>query len=349
VSLIIVVAVPKSDYFSWAKGYIIIVVVLILNLLGLGACKRNHYRVNISSVKADIEIKRLENDLFIPDPATIKDSLPRLRQKYGGFLQFFSYVIKTGDINDTLFGDYLVSFCSDKLNNEVYSAVSKAYPDIRFLEEDLEKAFRHYVWYFPGKTIPGVFTCITGFNKSIITADSILGISLDKYLGRNSEYYKRLDIYGYLAARMNSWNIVPDCIYAWGSKLWNFEDMNYAAHEGKLRYFEKCMIPDINDTLLFGFTGNQMKFCRNNEGQMWTYLIEHDLLFNSDKFIIRKLTGEAPFTSYFTNESPGKAAVWLGFRIIESYMNRNRNDSIESMMRNTDVQAILNNAKYSPQ
>ncbi len=67
-------------------------------------------------------------------------------------------------------------------------------------------------------------------------------------------------------------------MYAWGTKLWNFEDMNYPAdnvlsemiHEGKLRYFEKCMIPDINDTLLFGFTRNQMKFCRNNEDQMWT-------------------------------------------------------------------------------
>jgi hypothetical protein len=91
-----------------------------------------------------------------------------------------------------------------------------------------------------------------------------------------------------------------------------------------------------------------MKFCLNNEDQMWTYLIEHDLLFSSDKFIIRKLTGEAPFTSYFTNESPGKAAIWIGFRIIESYMERNRDISLSEMMKNTDVQNILDNAKYNP-
>ena len=74
--------------------------------------------------------------------------------------------------------------------------------------------------------------------------------------------------------------------------------------------------------LIFGFTTDQMKFCRNNESQMWQYLIENNLLFSTDQFIIRKLTGEAPFTQYFSNESPGRAAVWLGFRIVESYMMR---------------------------
>jgi hypothetical protein len=120
-------------------------------------------------------------------------------------------------------------------------------------------------------------------------------------------------------------------------------------HEGKLRYFEKCMIPEVNDTLLFGFTGDQMKFCRNNENQMWMYMIENDLLFSTDKFVIRKLTGEAPFTTYFTNESPGKAAVWQGFRIIESFMSKNKNVSLAEMMSNTDVQSLLDGAKYKPQ
>ncbi|MCX6333927.1 MAG: hypothetical protein NT092_06430 [Bacteroidia bacterium] len=338
------------------KGRFIIIIILFFSLSWFCSCKKNKYRINVSSVEADIKIKRLENDLFRIDPAAINDSLPALKKKYGDFLQYFSYVIKAGDINDTLFGNILVSFCTDKLNNEVYSAVSQLYPDVSLIEKSLGNAFRHYLWYFPDKTIPGVFTCTTGFNRSIITSDSVLGISLDRYLGRDCKYYPGLEIYGYLSARMNPVNIVPDCMYAWGSKLWYFEDMNYQAdnvlsemiHEGKLRYFEKCMIPDINDTLLFGFTRGQMKVCKNNEGQMWTYLIENNLLFSSDKFIIRKLTGEAPFTSYYTNESPGKAAVWQGFKIIEAYMSGNRDVSLEDMMRNTDVQDILDKAKYNP-
>jgi len=339
------------------KGRFIIVFVLLFLLPFIGSCRRNQYKFNMSSVTVDIEVKRLEKDLFEIDPTMIDSSLVALKNKYGDFLQFFSYVIKTGDINDTLFGDYLVSFCTDRQNNEVYASVNQAYPDVRFIEEELEKAFSHYIYYFPEESVPGVFTCITGFNRSIITADSVLGIGLDRYLGRDCEYYPALEIYGYLAARMNSWNIVPDCMYAWGTKLWNFEEMDYPVdnvlsemiHEGKLRYFEKCMIPEINDTLLFGFTGDQMKFCRNNENQMWMHLIENDLLFSTDKFVIRKLTGEAPFTTYFTNESPGQAAVWQGFRIIESFMSKNKNVSLAEMMSNTDVQSILDGAKYKPQ
>jgi hypothetical protein len=92
-----------------------------------------------------------------------------------------------------------------------------------------------------------------------------------------------------------------------------------------------------------------MKFCRDNESQMWQYLVEHNLLFNTEQFTIRKLTGEAPFTGYFGKESPGRAAVWLGFRIVESYMIKNPSAKMEDMIKNTDIQGILEKAKYSPQ
>jgi len=92
-----------------------------------------------------------------------------------------------------------------------------------------------------------------------------------------------------------------------------------------------------------------MKFCRNNERLMWQYLIENDLVFKTDHFIIRKLIGEAPFTSYFTNESPGRAAVWIGFRIVESYMAKNRGTKLESLLGNVNIQEILEKARYNPQ
>jgi hypothetical protein len=82
---------------------------------------------------------------------------------------------------------------------------------------------------------------------------------------------------------------------------------------------------------------------------MWQYLVEKDLLFNTDQLTIRKLTGEAPFTGYFTKESPGRAAVWLGFRIVESYMMKNPGVKLGDLMINGDVQGLVEKAKYSPQ
>lgn len=333
---------------------------IILLLIGsslLYSCKKNHYRVNTSSIKVDIKIKRLEMDLFSLDPDKIIPSIPSLKTKYDGFLQLFSYVINTGDINDKSFGDFLLSFCSDKMNNDVFKLTIKKYPDLKPLEEGLKEAFRHYLYYFPGKTIPGVFTCTTGFNNSIITGDSLLGIGLDRYLGADCQYYPRLKIYKYISEKMAPDYIIPDCIYGWGSSEWEFPALKYPAdnvlseiiHEGKLKYFEKCMLPETPDEIIFGFTPAQLKFCKNNEGQMWQYLIENNLLFSSDQLTIRKFIGEAPFTSFFSKESPGKAASWIGFRIVESYMMKSSGTKLEEMIRNTNVQEILQKARYSPQ
>lgn len=338
------------------KYRFIFIVLLTLGLTCTQSCKKNHYKVNTSGINAKIEIKRLERDLFTLNPNQVIESVPSLQKKYKGFLQLFSYVINTGDINESSFGDFLLRFCTDKQNVDVYSLTAKKFPDVTFAEKGLQDAFRNYIYYFPEKKVPGVFTCITGFNNSIITGDSVLGISLDRYLGADCEYYPRLEIYKYIAARMTPENIVPDCMYAWGASDWVIDSMNYSSdnvlaeiiHNGKLKYFEKCMLPEIKDDLLFGFTPEQMKFCYNNENQMWTYLIEHDLLFSTDQFTIRKLTGEAPFTSFFTNESPGRAAIWLGFRIVESYMMKNPDVKLRDLMNSTDIQGILEKAKYNP-
>jgi hypothetical protein len=338
------------------RSALIIVIFSVLLTPLITSCKKNHYRINTSSVDVKLEVRRLERDLFTMNPDGIVAAVPELKKKYGDFLQLFSYVINTGDINDPSFGDFLVRFCTDKLNNEVYTAVMKQYPDVSGIERDLQEAFRHYRYYFPRKKLPAVFTCITGFNNSIITGDSILGISLDRYLGADCEYYKRLDIYKYLTARMTPGNIIPDCIYGWATSEWDISSFNYhednvlteIIHEGKLKYFEKCMLPEVPDDIIFGFTPDQFKFCHNNENQMWQYLIEKNILFSTDQFTIRKVVGEAPFTSFFTNESPGRAAVWIGFRIVESYMLNDQATTLDDLMKETDIQKILEKARYNP-
>lgn len=337
------------------QGYLLLFT-LFASVIILSSCQKNRYRVDVSKVNVQVEVKRLEKDVFPLDPDKIPAAVPMLKEKYGPFLQLFSQAVNLGDVNDPSFGDFLVRFCTDKLNYEVFRAVDREYKDDEQLRHDLEDAFRHYKYYFPERFVPGVNTCITGFNYSVFTSDSIIGIGLERYLGTKYDYYKRLQIYNYLAARMNSRNIVPDVMYGWGSKEWPFDGMKYAAdnvmtemiHQGKLKYFEKCMLPEVSDTIIFGFTARQMKFCRKNELPMWQYIIEKNLLFSTDRFVIRKLTDEAPFTSFFSNESPGKAAVWIGFRIVESYMEANKEMTLEKLMNDNDIQSILEKAKYNP-
>jgi hypothetical protein len=332
--------------------------IILAGVLGFGvfSCKTRHYDVNISGIEVDIKIKRLDKDMFEANHEDIPALIPVLKQNYDGFLQLFSNVINAGNVDSVSFGYYLSLFCTDRLNNEVYDSVIKTFPNLTSLEEKLSKAFRYYKYYFPDKAVPQIYSCMSGFNSSIIIGDSVLAIGLDRYLGANCGFYPRLGIYKYLSDRMTPQNIIFDCVYSWISSEWDFEDIGYKTHNvlteiihyGKLKYFEKCMLPTEKDELIFGFSPDQMKFCRNNESQMWTYLLEHDLLFSTDQFVIRKLIGESPFTSYFTNESPGKAAGWIGFRIIESYMMKNPTVTLTDLMQETNIQDIIGKAKYAP-
>ena len=321
------------------------------------SCRRNPLNVNISGIELELKIKRLEKDLFTANPNDIPDMIPYLELKYDDFIRLFGYVINIGEMTDTSWSYDLVRFCTDKLNYEVYENTVQLYPDLKNLEKGLTDAFRHYKYYFPSKIVPGIYSCITGFNNSIITGDSVLAISLDRYLGSECKYYKELKLYNYQTARMNPVNIIPDCMYGWATSEWEYNTMKYPQdnvlsemiHEGKLMYFVRCMLPEAGEDHIFGFNQDQYKFCTNNEGRMWQYLIENNLLFNSEQLTIRKLTGDAPFTSYFSKESPGRAAVWIGYRIVRSFMTKNKNTSLEELMKNTDIQSILENARYNPQ
>src|SRR5664280_2773935 len=115
---------------------------LLLIVSGLTSCKKNHYKVNTSAIGVKIEIKRLEKDLFSLNPDEVIPKVPELKKKYHGFLQLFSMVINTGDIDETSFGDFLLRFCSDKQNNEVFSLTMKQFPDLKPIEVGLQDAFR---------------------------------------------------------------------------------------------------------------------------------------------------------------------------------------------------------------
>lgn len=322
----------------------------------LNSCKRSRYHPDISGIEVKVSIKRLEKDLFSYDPVKLPDTVNYIIRNYGSFLQYFSYVINIGKVGDTSWSGGLLKFCTDRLNNEVYENTIQVFPDLNWLEKELSTAFKHYRYYFPARPVPEIYTCITGFNNSIITGDSVLGIGLDRYLGSDCRFYPRLGIYRYQMAKMTPDYIVTDCMYAWAASEWDYNTSGYnpdnalsaIIHEGKLMYFVKCMVPRKPDSVIFGFNESQMRFCTENEGAMWQYLIENDLLFNTDMFTRKKLVGEAPFTSYFSQESPGRAAVWIGFRIVESYMIQNRGTDLEMLMNINDPQEILAKARYSP-
>jgi hypothetical protein len=343
----------------------LIFMVFILTFQGC-KCKREKQQPKITEaekieVQHKLNVQRFEKDLFAIGVDSIKEKLPQLKLKYGEFIDMFNYkIISLGSSNDPQYPDLLKRFLTDYFIKLNYNRVKKVYPNIDDIVLQLTNAFGLYGKYFPEKRIPHVYTCISGWNESIFTADTILTIALDKYLGRQCEYYEKLRLTGnegfakYMCYTMQREYIASDCIRAWGSVVFEFSDsvtdnvLNNMLYEGKILYFVKEMMPDEPDTIVFGFTPDQLKWCNENAKQVWTYLVEHKLLFSTDYMTIRKLIYPAPFTSFFSQESPGRATVWLGYKIIEAYMKNNQDITLRHLMYNKEYQKILRLSKFKP-
>ncbi len=337
---------PTAGRFVWP-------VILVYSLLFI-ACRKDPYQTDISGIKMDLQISRFEVDLFGLDFDSIPAAVPMLKDRYGDFFDIFNYrIINIGGADQVTYPDYLKSFLSDYLNNEVYRVTMEVFPELDALESQLNDAFKRYHYHFPEMQIPEVYSFISRFNQSIVTSDGLLAVGLDNYLGRDAEFYKRLARHQYQINNMHPAKIPSDCLLGWGITEFVFNDsvdnvLSNIIYHGRNAYFTKWMLPEQPDSLIMGFTAEQMSFCRNNESRMWEYLVEEKILFDTDRMTIQKFTGSGPFTGDFTRESPARAAVWLGWRIVEDYMRHNSRLTLKDLMDENDYQKILTLSKYNP-
>jgi hypothetical protein len=312
---------------------------------------------NKSAVSNLVKVHRFEKELFTIDLYNFKQGASELKTKYPKFLSLFTNrIIETGDTSSENFYDNLKMFTTDQAVYNIYKRTENKYADFTPYSESLNKAFETYHKYFPNALIPEIYTYVSGFNQSIVTTEDFVGVSLEKYLGSSEPMYNELSpaLPLYERYRMNPENLVPDIVRAWIVTTYeNGESPNdnllaEMIREGRSIYVLKKVMPDIADSILWGFDDKKMKFCKENEVQMWTYLVGEKLLFISDQFRINQFISEGPFTKDFSQDSPARAAVWIGYRIVEEYMKHNKNMSFEALLKENDFQQILSESRYNP-
>lgn len=317
------------------------------------SCSRNPLKINVSGIKVDLEVKHFDVDLLKLDKEKLAAAIPQLKSEYGEFFDIFTYqMISIGGTDQANFPELLYTFVSDTLIRNLEKHVTQIVDTVQ-LRRELEEGFRHYKYYFPEKKIPVIYTCISGFNQSVVTSGNLVGISLDKYLGDTGRYYEKLGLPEYKRRNMHQAKILPDLFYALAVTEWPQNErinnlLNRMIYEGKLMYFVDAMLPQINDTLKIGFTKKQLEFCQKDEASMWTFLAEHKALYSTDRMDIKRYIDDGPYTASFTEKSPARTGVWLGWQIVRSYMKQHPEVKLEELLNNQDAQGILAQSGYQP-
>ena len=326
-----------------------------LTLLIFSSCQRNPLKVDISQIDENVEVIPFGKKLFDLNDKDTLQAITGLSNEYPDFFNLFTYrIIRIGGIGDEDFPELMKTFLRDSLIEDVKTTTYKEFSNTTWLEKDLQKAFKYYRFHFPNKKLPAIYTYISGFNQSVVTAENIVGISLDKYLGRDCMYYQQLSSTpAYKTMNMYKERILPDVAFAWG--ITEFEDpdlmtslLDNMIEKGKIMYLVDAMLPDTRDSIKIGYTNQQMKWCKQNEAAMWTYLIEQKMLYTSKRMDIVRYINDAPTTSGFPLESPGRTGVWIGWQIVRQYMKRHPEVTLSELMGNKEYQKILNESEYDP-
>jgi hypothetical protein len=118
--------------------------------------------------------------------------------------------------------------------------------------------------------------------------------------------------------------------------------------KGKQWWLIDKFLPETADSVKTGYTQQQLDWCRENEGLIWSYIVKNENLYTVDPVTIQTYIGEGPFTQGFSQEdSPGNLGPWIGWQIVKKYAENNTGLKPEEIMK-TSPKQILEQAKYKP-
>lgn len=300
--------------------------------------------------KPEFEIIRFDKDLY---QYLKNEESVDIFEKYSVFLkEYGEKIIYIGKPDSLGFESRLKKFFSEPTLMSLYENEQVKFQDISYIREELSIALSLFFDNFPGIKKPSVYMHVSGLNQNVIVTDEILSISVDKYLGADYPLYQDF-FYDYQRQLMSSDRIVPDYLlgfmFANMSFVGNQEILlDRILYEGKIRYILSQLLPERNTWEYVGYNKEQYDWCLTYEDRIWKSILENQHLFQPDYKATQQYMRDAPYTASLPSESPGKVGVWLGYRIIASYMKNNPNTLLSELISLTDYQKLLKESKYMP-
>lgn len=326
----------------------------IILLPFLNACKNKNpevampMKLEAEIPEGKIEIKRYEKALFGLDKKHLRQGMASLYPEYSFFLG--------EQWQDTMNILRIYNFLNDPNIQDLYSLTVKKYPDVSSLETGLTDALGRYRQAYPEKPLPSAYSYVSGLDidNPVYYYDTAMAIALDMFLGNDVAAYQKAGLPKYKMLRLTPDHLLPQCMLAVSANIIRLDEKHNSLLDqmimaGKALYFLDVTLPEVKDEFKIGFTAPQLAWSRNNESEIWAFLIEHQLLFSSDPQGVTKMMTDAPFTSGFAAESPGRLGAYMGWQIVRAYMEQADGITLKHLMEDTDAQQILKISRFKPE
>ena len=318
------------------------------------SCNSAQKTPDISAIDVPLTTVRYEQSFFAIDTLRLDASLQKLAGQEPLFTQDFLYNIlaTTPQTAAKDVPQFLSAYQS------MYKQTSTQFASIKTEEAAIKEGLKYVKYYFPDYKLPTkLITFIGPINSfgNIITIDA-LAIGLQMYLGKNDPIYvseEGQSLYPtYVSRRFEPSYMATNCMKNILDDMFPLQDAGAPLCEqmveaGKRLYFLKQVQPNVPDSIVTGYTAAQLEGCYKSEKDIWSFFVQNNLLYQKDPSFIGDYMMDGPNTAVFGDASPGFIGQFVGYRIVEAWLQKNKALTLDKVMR-TPAKIIFEQAKYKP-
>ncbi|MBA3830186.1 MAG: hypothetical protein H0X33_14700 [Taibaiella sp.] len=326
-----------------------------------GGCNNGEKVPDVSGIKINMQVKRLDRDLAKLDTNHLAAGLQQLKQAYPDFLDFYLDTLIGLNINrnynDTVAAIHtgLKTYLTYKDYKGLLDTVATHYPDTKSIDEQLAKGFQYMKYYYPTFKVPQVVYLVSYLNNwgAFTYGDNFVGIGLDMFLGARYPYYRSIGLPDYLYTHLTADYIPVATFSAIYNNIHPFVTdertlLDMIIQRGKQQYFLHKVLPFVADTTRYGYTQKQLKWCTESEAEVYNFFIRDNLFYQTNWQQVLRYVNDGPTSTGMPPQSPGNIGSWLGYRIVQSYVAQHPQITLNELLKENDAQKFLQEAKYKP-
>ena len=182
-------------------------------------------------------------------------------------------VLKLGQVDDAHINVRFLSFFQDSTLQSLIAEVGHQYGNMEDVDKQLSKSFERMSRLLPELKMPEVYTQIGSLDQSIVVDGSLLGISLDKYLGADYPLYVK---YGYSEKQRSMMvrdYIVPDCLAFYLLSSFPAPDDSLRIQQmGRIQYTVNCIME--REVFENDWVEDARRYMSSHKGLSFTELLE---------------------------------------------------------------------------
>jgi hypothetical protein len=319
---------------------------IIISIFILASCNYIGSKIDTTPKRA-IKIARYDRLQYEYVATNSVSALQQMNTEYPQATKLLiEEVLSIGKVDDDQINNRMKDYLSDSTLLTLMADAEMTFKDMTPIERELNRGFKKLKKELPGIVIPKVYAQFSALNQSIVVGDSLLGFSIDKYMGTDYPLYKRF--YNEDQCRsMCKERIAFDCLVFYlqsqypisvNHKSTLLDEMLY---KGKIYWIVSNILEYDSFDEGFRFSKKESKWCRENKDRMLGEIILREKSYAGDISLATNFIKQDSLKIILGEDAPPSLYIWAGTELIDRYTQLDSEITIDQLIHASDYRRML--------